>query len=198
MEEDEADLEEKVKKIMAGIDEASEPGVGWKYISKESKGAGTKYLKVHKGGEEIEESKYEEEFDKRAKTYLESVGIKTGKQGDEFYGHMMRTWAARLRKEDQARLEQAIKEGDELTTVSLMQEAYKTGIMEAKDHKLLADIERAKPNLRLKVYKKLATEIGGEDADYLRVVGNLNQSYLTLQKQRMLADSYQYVKKKAA
>jgi hypothetical protein len=179
------DLEDKVKKAKEALDKAAEPNAAWESISKEATEAAPNYLKLHKGGKKISDENYEKEFNTRAKSYLNSLGIDAKKQGNEFYGQMMRTWVSRLGGEQRSRLEEALKAGDELTVASIMQQAYQVNVQEAKVSTAISNIENSKPNIKIGVYKGVAEDLGGKGADYLKVVG-----------QEQLTESYRYLAQK--
>jgi hypothetical protein len=190
------DLEEKVKELMDSLDKGAEPGVGWTYVSKNATKAAKEYFKTHKGGKEVKEKDLEDETNKRAKTYIQLLGIKAT-EDDEFYGHMMKQWmGVGTREGNQAfqNFQDAVKRGDELKALYHMQVAYQQNATQAKDSGILTNVENAEPDVQEKLYKKLAKVVGGENADYYEVVKSLQRAYSVLKDKKEKMEVY----KKAA
>lgn len=187
----EKSVDETVEKLMHEIDSAAKPGVEHTYVAKEITKAGPDYLKVHKGGKKVAEKDLEKEFNIRAETYLGALGYK-GKQGPEFYGHMIRSWLSGIRGGgDQLReIDEAVKRGDEVTAMSIMQNAYRANVSASKQQSLLNNIKNQEAKVRKKFYKDLSVELGGKEADYLKVVEDLQGAFVDLRRKKDIADKY--------
>ena len=198
------DLEKKVKKLKDAIDETTEVGFGWEQVSKEALKASPEYLKLYKGKDKITDENYEDALNKRAQTYLKGLGIKAGKQGPEFYGHMIKSWISSMGQQEGGRLmselEESIKRGDELAAAHVMQQAYQHTVTDSKTSLALQNVENAKSDVKIKLYKDWAKDVGGEDGDYLEVAKSIKQTYheLSNKRQRTYRFQKEHIYKKAA
>jgi hypothetical protein len=190
------DDDEKAQKLMDSLDKIAAPGVAWGYVSKEVTEAGPQYLKIHLGGKKVKDKDVPEELNKRAETYMMALGYK-GPQGREFYGQMIRSWLEGLGhsgRQQLSELEEAIKRGDEVTALQIMQQAYQANVTNAKHQTTIMKVQNAPTEIREKTYLKLTEELGGEQGDLYKVVESLPQAFMQLQKKKAILDEY----KKAA
>lgn len=187
----EKSVDETVEELMHETDSAAEPGVEHTYVAKEITKAGPDYLKVHKGGKKVAEKDLEKEFNIRAETYLGALGYK-GKQGPEFYGHMIRSWLERVPggREQLREIDEAVKRGDEVTAMSIMQNAYRANVSVSKQQSILSNIRNQEAKVREKFYKDLTVELAGKEGDYLKVIEDLQGAFADLRRKKDIADKY--------
>lgn len=182
------DLEARVKKLKGALDKGTEPDFGWKVIAPKASSAATTYLSKHKGGKEVAPDKVEATFAEQSKTYLTEVGLKGADGADaSWYSHLMRNM---LGQEHYQLAKEAIKKGDTITSLYLLQQAHQKYIVDAKADSVVSDIENRKPDEKVGVAKAVIKDLGGDD--YTKGIGypQLASAYRSLTEKRRIAKHY--------